>query len=268
MNRKQEAPQARLFWVGGAVILALWVASMTWLLSDLGRGPILTRPTSYGALAPLDSLDLLYRIWAGQRSMGELEYRVTAEGAGRRVTWRMMLQMSAGAASVPVAGDGFSTLDSSGTLASFHATLAIGPQALEVSGTRSDDVLTIRYGAFGVSRARVLQVDSTLAVGDGFFPGLISGCPGRSERLTWQVLDPLTMTAGEVSLERERGHTDPPAPDGGCVVAVIYKGLKTLMWLRRDGIVVRQRTPMGWELILEPDPRDAAGGSTRSSGGP
>lgn len=240
---------------------------MAWLLGDTSRGPILTRPTSYGALVPADSLDLTYGVWAGERSVGTVSYRVRAEGSGRRIAWRMSLQMQAGGSLVPVAADGFSILDSRGTLSSFAATAAIGPQTFEVRGSRSEDVLTVHYAGLGVSQARVFQVDSTLAIGDGFSPGLVAGCPARSERLTWQLLDPLTMTAAEVSLERERGRVEPPAPDGGCVLVVMYKGLKTLMWIDPRGIVVRQRTPVGWDLVLKPDPRTETGGSTSSSRG-
>jgi hypothetical protein len=224
---------------------------MVWLFGDIARGPVVSRPTSYASLVPADFLTLTYRIWMGPRSVGELGYTVIPEGSGRRVTWRLRLLLQPGAPEGKVTGDGASVLDSTGTLSSFTAAFAVGPQSVEVTGTRKEDVLTIHSTAFGVSSARVMQVDSTLAIGDGFFPGLVGGCPGRNERLTWQVFDPFTASSTEVALERERGDVTPPPPEDGCVLAVTYKGLKTLMWVDAQGIVQRQRTAVGWELVLE-----------------
>jgi hypothetical protein len=200
---------------------------------------------------------------AGQDAMGDLEYSVIAQGSGRRITWRLSLLLAAQGESGAVTANGSSMLDSTGTLSSFSATMALGAQTVEVSGTRREDVMTIQYSGFGASRARVVHVDSTLSVGDGFFPGLIGGCPRRNERLTWQVFDPLTLVSNDVSLERERGSVMPPAPEDGCVLAVVYKGLKTLMWVDAQGVVVRQRTPVGWELVLEPDHDHPPNGQVR-----
>lgn len=249
---RRAMPRIRgAFWAAGAAIVLVWAGSMWWLFGDPGRDPALTRPTAYAAMVPTQAVSLSYRVMAGRRPAGRLIYEVIPEGSGRRITWRLSLTFQPEAHGA-VSGEGETVMDSSGLPSSFFAALRIGAETMEVVGTRNGDVMSIRTSGFGVSHARVMHVDSTLSFGDGFSPGLVGGCPPKSERLRWQAFNPLTLAADDITIERERGKVDPPAPEGGCVAAVTYRGLKTLMWIDAGGVVTRQRSPVGLELVLEP----------------
>lgn len=245
------------FWITGIVIALCWAASITWLRSETRtRVPSLERPVSYSSLLPTDPLGIRYGIMAGQSRIGDLTYAVIPRGTERRITWQIRLSPEVGDHHTQANATGSSLIDSTGCLASFEAELMVESQRFQVVGAREQDILTVTYSGFGHTRARVMQVDSTLAVGDGFFPGFVAGCPPSSERLVWKVFDPLTRGASEIRVEQSHQAVSPPAPQGGCVLAVTFKGLTTLMWVDSEGVVVRQRTPVGWEIVMEGISRD------------
>ncbi len=194
----------RLFWVVGLLVLLSWLGSMGWLLR--GRlEPASTRQVSYAALLPQDSLTLTYRVMVGQRAAGRLRYEVIRQGRARRLSWEMHILAQPAIPGTDLTGWGESVFDSTGLLSRFRIDLKVASHTLTLEGTREDEVLRLKGMGFGVQLSRAMTVDSTFAVGDGVFSGLVSGCVRPNEKLVWQALDPLTSGVSEVVLVAQVG---------------------------------------------------------------
>lgn len=243
------------FFGAGLLIFLAWVASLWAVLGARARVPRVETPVAAHSFLPRDTLSLTYVVLAGGQEVATLSYVVRPHGRGGSLSWKLSPLRSGPVPSpMPLVGEGFTTLSDEGVLTRFHVTFQLGAQRLEATGVREGDVLVVRGQGLGMSINRVVPVDTSLALSQGVVPGWMAGCPGLDQRWVWRVFDPFSSTEHEVAMEREPGRVDPPAPPGGCVAAVSYRDMKVLMWVDRHGIVVRQRLPVGLELVLTSPP--------------
>jgi len=241
------------FYLSGLVVLILWAFSLVWLTRETRSDPSTSiRRVSYSSLLPEFQGELMYDIHYSDRSIGSLTYRILPELTGKALSWTLTIVAPHSGRIPAISAKGFAMFDSSETLSSFGAELSMANRAFSIKGRNRDDDsgLFIEYSGMGHSSSRVIPDHSDIVVGDGFFPGFPCTCPEPGERLTWQLLDPLSLHPVDVALEEEKDEVSPPPPEGGCVLAMKIQGLKSLIWIDSSGLVLREKTPMGWELVL------------------
>ena len=249
----QRKKSSVAFYLSGLALFALWVFSVVWLVGETKSGPSTSiRRVSYSSLLPEFQGELEYDIYHSGTTIGSLTYRILPELTGKTLSWILTIATPHLDRIPAISTKGFAVFDSSEALSSFGAELSMVNRAFSIKGRKTEDDggLFIEYTGMGHSSSRVIPAHSSMVIGDGFFPGFPCVCPEPGERLTWQLLDPLSLHPVDVTLEEEENVVSPPSPEGGCVLAMKIQGLKSLIWIDSSGLVQRERTPMGWELVL------------------
>ena len=240
------------FWLVGVGIAVFWAASLFWLiLNTTSRSTTATRQVSYASLVNNFQGELTYDILHGKNRIGDLRYRNFMSLDGRSVSWLLHLGFVSSSLGVAKAS-GFAMFDTSGSLTVFELSLRIAERTSRIHGEAANGVMSLDFEGLEALPASMLPVDSTMTLSDGFLPGLPGVCPETGEVLTWRVFDPLSLEPQDVSLQRYEADILPPAPPDGCVLILSHGDLETFIWVDRAGIVMRERTSLGLELVLAP----------------
>lgn len=239
-----------IFSLVGVGIAVFWLASAFWLMrKTISRPTTTSRQVSYSSLVNYFQGELRYDIQHGQEPIGDLVYRNFMSLSGRSVSWVLNLGFTSRTEGAAKAS-GFAMLDADGTLSSFELELDMLGKTSRIRGQADGGVISLDYVGLGALPTNILPMDSTMTVSDGFLPGLPGVCPEPGERLTWRVFDPLSMQPQEVSLARCGSDILPPEPPGGCVLVMSHGDLETFIWVDNSGLVTRERTSLGLELVL------------------
>ncbi len=235
----------------GIFVGCFWIISMLWLAQNgPTRSSSTTRRVSYASMVSEFEGELTYGLWHGEQRFGQLVYQSKQVNGNRHIEWQLSANPMGTGMPQSLTVNGTISFGPTNSLQDFLVQLSLGDLEFEIKGRRKEAIIVVEYHGMGISSTRVLPVDSCLVVGDGLMPGFPGICPKNNKSLTWSMLDPLSLQPLEVVLRRVQSPPLPP-PEHGCVLSLEYRGTESLLWVDESGIVVRQRTPLGWDLILE-----------------
>lgn len=145
---------------------------------------------------------------------------------------------------ITVRSSGF--IDADWRLQRFKASLESGTYLLKWSGARAGDTLHISV-ASGASRYETQLYDPT---GSAFAAGLVSWTAFHELREgqwgRFLLLNPMALRPEEAFFHVRR--REAVGGEEALVVETEFRGLTTTTWVTPEGVVLRESSPLGWEL--------------------